>query len=271
LPASVLGRLRTLRARVARRRYKRRVVSHSYAGYPLQVEIRLPYGEVYDRDWPLLEEIALLRRHRLSEGARVLNLGANHGVIAMMLAKIVGPEGQVVAVEADGWLAEGAQENARLNGLDQLVCLHAAVAARDGEVAFGVHGEVDEGSGRFGRQRVPAVSIDSLSDRYGEPDVVFMDVEGYELEALHGAHRTLERRPDWFVEVHEDGLTQYGASVDALLEEFTARGYECQVAADRLGKLASGELVSLTRFGPLEDAKTLPPGRRFFLVALGGA
>jgi FkbM family methyltransferase len=256
--------------RVAQRRYRRHVVEHTYGGFPLKVEIRSPYGEVYDRDWPLLEEIALLQRHRLGEGARVFNLGANHGVIAMMLARIVGPEGQVVAVEADDWLAEGAGENARLNGLEQLVCLHAAVAGSDGELRFGMYGEVDEGSGRFGRRRVPAVSVDSLSDRYGEPDVVFMDVEGYELEALHGARRTLQRRPDWFVEVHGPGLAQYGASVDAVLEEFTARGYECHVAADRLGKLESGELVSLTRFVPLEQATELPPDR-FFLVALGGA
>jgi FkbM family methyltransferase len=257
--------------RRAHRRYPRRVVEHSYGGYPLKVEIRLPYGEVYDKDWPLLEEIALLRRHRLREGARVQNLGANHGVIAMMLAEIVGPKGQVVAVEADDWLAEGARESARLNGLDQLICLHAAVGASEGELRFGVFGEVDEGSGRFGRRRVPAVTIDSLSDHYGEPDVVFMDVEGYELEALHGARQTLDRRPDWFVEVHGGpGLAQYGASVDAVLEEFTSRGYECQVAADRLGQLQNGELVSLTRFAPLEQATGLPPDR-FFLVALGGA
>ena len=256
--------------RLAQRRYRRRVVEHSYGGYPLKVEIRLPYGEIYDQDWPLLEEVALLRRHRLREGARVLNLGANHGVIAMLLAEIVGPTGQVVAVEADDWLAEGARDNARVNGLDQLICLHAAVGARQGELRFGVHGEVDEGSGRSGRRRVPAVTIDALSDRYGEPDVVFMDVEGYELEALHGAQRTLDRRPDWFVEVHGPGLAQYGASVDAVLAEFKARGYECQVAADRLGKLPSGELVSLTRFVPLEQATELPPDR-FFLVALGAA
>jgi FkbM family methyltransferase len=256
--------------RAAQRRYKRRVVAHTYGGFPLEVEIRSPYGELYDQDWPVLEEIALLQRHRLGEGARVLNLGANHGVIAMMLAKIVGPEGQVVAVEADDWLAEGARHNARLNGLDQLLCLHAAVSSSDGEVRFGMYGEVDEGSGRFGRRRVPAVSIDSLGDRYGKPDVVFMDVEGYELEALNGAERTLGRRPDWFVEVHEFGLARYGASVDAVLDEFRGRGYECHVAADGLGTLESGEFVSLTRFAPLDQTTELPPGR-FFLVALGGA
>jgi FkbM family methyltransferase len=256
--------------RAARRTYRRRVVEHTYGGFPLKVEIRIPYGELYDRDWPLIEEIAVLRRHRLGEGARVLNLGANHGVIAMMLAEIVGPDGQVVAVEADDWLADGARENARLNGLDQLVCVHAAVAAGDGQLRFGMYGEVDDGSGRFGRRRVAAVTIDSLGDRYGQPDVIFMDVEGYELEALHGARRTLERRPDWFVEVHALELEQYGGSVEQVLDEFGRHGYECHVAADGLGKLESGELVSLTRFAPLEQATELPPDR-FFLVALGGA
>jgi FkbM family methyltransferase len=172
-------------------------------------------------------------------------------------------------VEADGWLAEGAQRNAELNGLGQLTSIHAAVGRRATELRFGVGGEVDDGSGRFGAIVVPAVSIDSLADRYGPPDVVFMDVEGYELEALRGAERTLAGHPDWFVEVHGgEALARFGGSVRDIVREFTERGYRCHAGLDRLGYLPSGALFSDTRFRPLEELPELPDAR-FFLVALG--
>jgi FkbM family methyltransferase len=245
------------------------VVSHTYGGDPLKVEIRSGYGETYDRDWPVLGEIAFLEERRsLRPGARVLNLGANHGVVAMMLAKRVGPTGSVLAVEADRWLTEGIERNAKLNGLDQVVALHAAVGRSDGALRFGVYGHVDDGSGRFGRVRVPSVSIDSLADRYGGTDLVFMDIEGYELEALRGAERTLARSPDWFVEVHGPDLRDYGGSVRDVLDRFG--GYDCYAAADGLGKSPTGELLSVTRFQRLEEVdQDALEGRRFFLIALG--
>lgn len=236
------------------------------------MEIRSPYGETYDRDWPVLGEIAFLERHSLTQGARVFDLGANHGVIAMMLARSVGASGEVVAVEADAWLAEAVTRNAQLNKLDQIVSLHAAVGGEEGDLRFGAYGDVDDGSGRFGRTRVPAVTIDSMAARYGPPDVVFMDVEGYELEALRGAPETLARRPDWFVEVHggETGLARYGASVHDVIDRFTDVGYDCHVAADQLVvNPIDGQLVSLTRFTGLEDVTTELPEARFFLIALG--
>jgi FkbM family methyltransferase len=258
--------------RIRDRRFPKRVVSHSYGGHPLRVEIRSSYGETYDRDWPVLGEIAFLeQRGSLRPGARVLNLGANHGVIAMMLAKRVGADGAVVAVEADEWLAAGIERNAALNGLEQLVAVHAAVGRTDGELGFGVHGNVDDGSGRFGRTRVRSLSIDTLAARHGSPDLVFMDVEGYELEALAGADRAVRARPDWFVEVHGQDLPKYGSSASDVIGWFRSHDYDCYAAWDRLGRAPTGELVSLTRFVPLERVEeALQEPQRFFLIALGG-
>ena len=65
----------------------------------------------YDHDWPELPEIALLKQHGLRPGARVFDIGAHQGVVALMLSKTVGPEGFVLAVEASAgklpsWRAE---------------------------------------------------------------------------------------------------------------------------------------------------------------------
>ena len=267
LPAPVAGSLRRAKAILDSARFDSRVVRHSYGGQELQVRIATGYGERYDRDWPQLGEIAFLESAGLRPGARVFNLGANHGVIAMMLAHAVGPEGTVVAVEASATDIDAARESASLNGLDHMQCVHAAVARAPGVAAFGVNGEMDDGSGRFGRRRVKAVSVDGLTRTYGTPDVVFMDIEGYEAEALAGAAATLEAGPDWFVEIHGDeAIERYGGSTEQVLETFTERGYRCHWATDQLGTTEDGRLVSRTRFRRVDGPV---PHERFFLVALG--
>lgn len=233
LPAPVMRRLRVAKFDRERRRYPSRIVEHHYAGVRHRVLIAAPYDERYDSDWPELQEIGWLKGRGLRPGARVFDLGANSGVFAMMLADAVGPSGRVVAVEAHPADVETMERNRELNGLGQIECMHAAIAREEGEIVFGRHGSVDDGSRRWGDMRVRSVSVDGLAEEYGDPDVVFIDVEGYEYEALRGASRTLSRGPDWFVEVHGDEqLGTYGASAADVIACLRDAGYELYAAPD---------------------------------------
>jgi FkbM family methyltransferase len=260
LPTWAWARLRRLRVRHDLARYRPRRVRHVYGGFPLEVLLADPLAEGwYDTDWPEPPEITLLKGHRLGPGARVFDLGAHQGIVALMLARVVGPEGSVLAVEANGHNAEVAQCNRDLNRCDTLHVLRAAVAQASGTVVFneGLNGQVDDGTGAWGRVEVPAFSIDDLARAHGRPDVLFLDVEGFECRALRGARETLTRRPDCYVEVHVGvGLETFGGTAQEVLSFFPEAHYDRFIASD-----------DAPAFTPFRPDSELIRGR-FFLVAI---
>jgi len=259
LPKPLWSRLRMLRLRYTRARYQRRRVRHNYGGYELEVELTDPMSAGwYDHDWPESPEITLLKQHGLRPGARVFDIGAHQCVVALMLSKTVGMRGFVLAVEASRENCEAGDQNRKLNGLDNCLILHAAGAAQSGTLTFnrGTNGQVDDGSGDWGKIQVDAYSVDDLADRYGVPDVLFIDVEGFECEVLRGAQKTLACGSDCFVEVHvKAGLEKYGGSVGQVIGLFPA-GYEFYAAAPD------------GAFAPWKEASAVFEDR-FFLVAIG--
>src|SRR5262245_30847773 len=133
VPRSWWAQLRLLRLQYTLSRFQRRRVRHNYGGHEFEIELVDPMGAGwYDHDWPELAEIAFLKRHRLRPGARVFDIGAHQCVVALMLAKTVGAEGQVVAVEANPVNCAAGEQNKKLNGAANCTILHAAGAAASG-------------------------------------------------------------------------------------------------------------------------------------------
>jgi FkbM family methyltransferase len=260
LPDGVQRQLRAALVAKERQEFPERIVQHTYGGVALEVIIADPTGEAwYDKDWPPLPEVELLRRHGLLAGARVFDLGAHQGIVALMLADAVGTEGRVLAVEASAHDAALALRNARANGAANVEVMQAAVARHSGRLTFSASGEV-VGGGAAESTIVDAVSVDDLSARHGQPDVLFIDVEGFELEVLAGALGTLTGMTDCFVEVHAGGnLERFGGSCERLLSFFPRNCFDLYVR---------GENDEHFRLLP---RAAIPAPRRFFLVAMSRA
>lgn len=150
--------------------------------------------------WVQRKVVELLRA-----GTVLFDVGAYIGTYAL-LARRIAPGIRVVAIEPDPHNRERLVRNLALNGAADVVVVPNAVAAREEDVSFassGMHGHVGDGD-----IVVRAVTLDSLGERFGLPDVVLMDIQGAEAEALAGAGRLLsDARPIWIVELHgEEGL-----------------------------------------------------------------
>jgi len=259
VPPRIWGHLRVMRMEQSIRSFKPREIVHTYGNRKMTIHVSDPLAlGWYDADWPEPAEISLLRRHQLKPGATVFDLGAHQGVVALILGDAVGPSGKVVAVEANPYNADAARRNRDTNGSAHIVVEAAAVSDQLGELTFnrGLNGHVDDGSGRWGTMRVPALTVDSLAERHGAPDVLFIDVEGYELHALRGGKKTLEKSPDCFIEMHVGvGLEANGGSVQAILDAL----------GDRYQLFMSNE----TETTPVAfDPEHAMVNERFFLTAI---
>jgi FkbM family methyltransferase len=258
LPRSIAYQLASWLRAWRLRTFPRRVVLRQYAGYDLQVVIADAMAEGwYDRAWGPKEmaELEVLRAGRLRLGARVFDLGAHQAIVANILAREVGPSGTVIAVEADAWNAERARENTEVNATSNLQVLHGVI----GDNSLAAHrslGEMDRVY-EWGRQNVRTLTIDDLTKQYGPPDVVYMDVDGFELLALRGASQTLDHPADWFVEVHVgEGLENEGGTWEQVLEFFSPVRFTRMIGSD-----------DCPNFEPFDPHAALL-ARRFFLVAL---
>jgi FkbM family methyltransferase len=251
--------LRTLRRRrrVSRRiaSFDERTVVHSYGPHTLSVHLADPMAEGwYDHDWDDLSTLAFLReRGVLRPGARVFDLGAHQGVVALMLAREVGESGLVVAVEAEAHNARLLERNVEINDAGNVRAMHAAGGAQSGFVFFedGLNGHVERRGG-IGRVRVPTVTVDGLAEEWGPPDLVMIDVEGFEGPVLEGATRTLGNgSTSFFVEVHETAH-KYGAGAEQIVAAFA--GFDVH--------------ATLSEEEPVTPLAGAPPAGRFFLLAL---
>jgi FkbM family methyltransferase len=187
---------------------------------------------------------------------RFLDIGACHGIFALAFAHRR-PQVQAVAVEPSAVAFEILAENVRLGRQGnilarQLACGAAAGSLRmrqvwhhlealPGEPAAGVAGAEPEGV-----TTVPMGSVDELCVELDfRPDLVKIDVEGYELAVLQGARATLaQHRPQIFLELHPDRLRQLGSSAAAVVLLLEALGYRF---FDLRGRPASSGQVARRR------------------------
>ena len=140
----------------------------------------------------------------LRPGDVAIDVGANIGYQAVAMAKVVGPTGQVLAVEPVEALRGRLQENLTLNGIREVEMVGVAVGDKPGllrlfpgrpdspnkaQVSAIPHSHLDIGSG----SEVEATTVDTLvADRgYHSVRLIKIDVEGYEPETLVGCQQVL--------------------------------------------------------------------------------
>lgn len=156
-------------------------------------------------------------------GGVVVDGGAYIGDHTVAYAEAVGPEGHVWAFEPSFQALECLMINTET--LPQVHVVTAALADRRCDLALYVEwgGAPCSRVGPETPGGIPAVPLDAFT--FDRLDYLKLDLEGYELRALHGAEQQLRRhRPIVVVESGRQ-LERYGDSHEALVAFMTALDY----------------------------------------------
>lgn len=165
-----------------------------------------------------------LRRHHIHEpiatalfpamlagGTNVLDIGANIGYYTLLAARCVTNEGRVVAVEPHPDNYDLLTRNVRINGFNNVITIKAAVSDLVGTSQLFVSSRSNWHSLNPKHEYRPICSIpvdtltvDELAENLGiRFGLIRMDVEGWELNILRAAKKTLTAaRPRIVMEVH---------------------------------------------------------------------
>jgi FkbM family methyltransferase len=225
--SSVLGR-NSLLIRKVRPVYESFLTSlHGGEGIPWDVngtEFRIAAGERIRFAHRYEPEAAAFLSSRITPGMTCFDVGANVGVYVLQLANWSKPNGRVVAFEPNPGAREVLASHIAWNGIgDRVTVVPLAVSSAPGDnvlYAEGADGmsRLSQANDRLGDSTVatpvPVTSIDHWCQQHGTwPDVMLLDIEGFEIEALRGSRQTIARvKPLIVVEMHPNVWPSSNAS-----------------------------------------------------------
>jgi len=137
----------------------------------------------------------------VSGGETVYEVGAHRGYFTIVIARRVGKQGRVIAIEPDPKNREILLQTVRKDDLDWVEVEASALWDKPGTVPFAAGCE-STSCVSDGATEVPAQTLNALTQRYGIPKFVKMDIEGAETRALLAADILFEFGTIFLVEVH---------------------------------------------------------------------
>ena len=172
----------------------------------------------------------------LHPGMTFLDVGAYHGIYAVIAAKRVGSQGWVVAFEPSPRDLLRLNLHIKMNRLSRVSVEPLAVAGGSGESKFYVTADDPTmnslrrpvASGPVREICVNSVTLDQYCAGKGiEPQLIKVDAEGGELEIFAGARRLLTGvRPLWICEVLDLVTRPWGYPAREIPAALKVQGYE---------------------------------------------
>jgi FkbM family methyltransferase len=169
----------------------------------------------------------------VASGNVVYDLGANVGFYTLLASVLVGKSGHVYAFEPLARNISYLRKHLAMNSIENCTVVEAAVASTEGYSQFDPSPtHTNAHLAQMGQEIVRTVTLDSLVSR-GEirpPDVVKIDIEGSELQALEGFQQTITKhRPIIFLATHGDELhkacLEFLIKYDYYLESLTSKSF----------------------------------------------
>lgn len=197
-------------------------------------------------------------RRLVQPGMIVADVGANIGLLTLVMAWAAGPGGQVIAFEPEAVPRSNLEKMKHLNGLSWVEVRDQAVGEKPGQLTFHVSDIIGhsslyalpetEGSREI---QVEVVRLDDVAPAK-RMDVVKIDVEGAELDVLAGMGGVIAKNPDLAIvaEFGPEHLKRVGQTPAQWFKAFTDHGFKAYIideatsAAEPTNAKAAAKVVS---------------------------
>jgi len=184
-------------------------------------------------------EIELLKKH-LKQGDVVLDIGANIGYYAELISKLVGEKGRVHCFEPDSINFKHLQNNC--GSISNLVLNNTAVGPKTEKLKIYTSKNLNVDHRTYEPEdydevlEIDAVSIDDyLKGKEQKVQLIKMDIQGFEMQAVQGMKDTLKNNPGLKIisEFWPYGLLKAGSSALAYFEFLKQNGFTVQLLKNK--------------------------------------
>jgi FkbM family methyltransferase len=211
-----------------------------------RVAIRTPYGYVIcpQSEYHLIIYLSEGGAHEpgtcrvleslIEPGDHVIDVGAQIGLLSLVMGRAVGASGRLIAIEASQLLVDCIRRTLLTNGLQERCdVLQIAVSDKAGTATFHLaersgHSSLFPLSEESQEVQIQTAALDELLPTGGRISLVKIDVEGAELLALQGMSRILGENPEvvLVVEFGPSHLIRLGQTINHWLGAFRDRGFD---------------------------------------------
>lgn len=210
----------------------------------LSNESREPFEWFCWRSPPMVGELDAFINY--TRGAKsFVDVGASHGIFSLAFLT-ANPDASVIAIDPSPSADRIRKVNTQLNGFDEnLLSVVTACGSCPGSVRMRHnwhHMEaINDEDACDNFVEVPVETLDSICASHAfRPEIVKIDVEGFELEVLRGSEGILSTARLLFLEVHPELLEHLKASQSDIHNWLSIRGWKVQTP--------EGERLSLHSF-----------------------
>jgi FkbM family methyltransferase len=215
-----------------------RNVTRNGIKYSLDLSCMMQWYVYWDFSAKDREELYAL----IKEGDVVMDIGTNIGETLLNFARLTGPKGYVYGFEPDEENYKNAIKNISLNNFENIYVFKNALSDKKETVKLYVVDPNNRGMNRILQQAndetepytvLETITLDELvkENKIERINVMKLDIEGYEMNALRGATEILRKmKPLLFVEVGYTRLLKNNTSPNELMKFLEDHGYKMKHA-----------------------------------------
>ena len=174
----------------------------------------------------------------LKKGDTFVDVGANIGYYSVLASKNIGKDGEVYSFEPDKHNILLLQKNIALNNVANVKIESKAVSDKNGLIEFAEDkynkGESSIRHNKDSTYQVESVALDSYFNNTKTIDVLKMDIEGAEINAVQGAKNIikLSKSLHLFIELNPPSLLNYGHKREELIALLRSLNFKLDAIID---------------------------------------